>query len=213
MDTTARSPERDGSPASEVAEGPSRSRVPGWGKAGLLFGGCLLVVFLVNVFVAQPYLIPSRSMENTLQVGDRVLVNKLAYRFGSEPQRGDIVVFDGKDSFVQDRSGTDFIKRVVGVGGDRVMCCDKQGRITVNGRAIKETYLYRGNAPSRVPFDIEVPEGRLWVMGDHRDDSRDSRDHLGDPGGGTVPVDEVIGRADRIVWPLSRWRSLEGDRG
>jgi signal peptidase I len=213
MDTTARSPERDGSPATEVAEEPSRSGVPGWGKVCLLFGVCLLIVFLVNVFVAQPYLIPSGSMEKTLSVGDRVLVNKLAYRFGSAPQRGDIVVFDGKDSFVQDKSGTDFIKRVVGVGGDRVICCDARGRITVNGRSINEPYLYPGNAPSRVRFDIEVPEGRLWVMGDHRDDSRDSRDHLGDPGGGTVPVDEVIGRAERIVWPLSRWRTLEGVRG
>jgi signal peptidase I len=153
-------------------------------------------------------------MEDTLRVGDRVLVNKLAYRFGSEPRRGDIVVFDGKDSFVQDRSGTDFVKRVVGVGGDRVICCDRLGRITVNGHPLDEkNYLYPGDTPSRVPFDIEVPEGRLWVMGDHRDDSLDSRDHLGDPGGGTVPVDEVIGRADLIIWPLSRLRSLAGARG
>jgi signal peptidase I len=110
---------------------------------------------------------------------------------------------------VQTSGGPDYIKRVIGVGGDRVTCCDKRGRITVNGRPVTESYLYPGDNPSRVPFDIEVPEGRLWVMGDHRDDSRDSRDHLGDPGGGTVPVGKVIGRAEWIVWPLSRWRSLD----
>jgi signal peptidase I len=114
---------------------------------------------------------------------------------------------------VQEPEGTDYVKRVIGVGGDRVTCCDKRGRITVNGRAVTETYLYPGDKPSRVPFDIEVPEGRLWVMGDHRDDSRDSRDHLGDPGGGTVPVGKVIGRAEWIVWPLSHWRVLDRVHG
>jgi signal peptidase I len=175
----------------------------------LLFVACVVVLFLVNTFVLQPFVIPSGSMENTLRVGDRVLVDKLAYRFGGAPRRGDIVVFDGEGSFVQTSGGPDYIKRVIGVGGDRVTCCDKRGRITVNGRPVTESYLYPGDNPSRVPFDIEVPEGRLWVMGDHRDDSRDSRDHLGDPGGGTVPVGKVIGRAEWIVWPLSRWRSLD----
>lgn len=174
---------------------------------------CVAVLFLVNAFVAQPFVIPSGSMENTLRVGDRVLVDKLAYRFGGTPQRGDVVVFDGEGSFVQEPGGSDYIKRVIGVGGDRVTCCDKLGRITVNGRAVTETYLYPGESPSRVPFDIEVPEGRLWVMGDHRDDSRDSRDHLGDPGGGTVPVGKVIGRAEWIVWPWGHWRSLDRVHG
>ncbi|GAA3042956.1 hypothetical protein GCM10020000_22590 [Streptomyces olivoverticillatus] len=160
-----------------------------------------------------------------------MLVNKLAYDFGREPRRGDVVVFDGTDSFVHDapaenpltalvRKGasavglmrpaeTDYVKRVVGIGGDRVTCCDKRGRLAVNGVPVIEDYLHPGDEPSQVPFDIVVPEGKLWVMGDHRSDSRDSRDHLGEPGGGTVPVDRVIGRADWIGWPLRRMTSLD----
>ncbi|MDX6354830.1 MAG: signal peptidase, partial [Streptomyces sp.] len=168
-----------------------------WRPTVLLAATCVAALLLISHFVVEPFQVPSTSMEGTLRVGDRVLVDKLAYRFGGTPRRGDVIVFDGEGSF-QQTSGTDYVKRVIGVGGDRVTCCDEQGRITVNGRALDETYLYPGDAPSQVPFDIVVPNGRLWVMGDHRDDSRDSRDHLGDPGGGTVPVDKVIGRAEWI---------------
>ncbi|MEU6344987.1 signal peptidase I [Streptomyces sp. NPDC046977] len=182
-------------------------------RYALLVVACAAVIAAVNTFVAQPYEIPSGSMENTLRSGDRVLVDKLAYRFGGAPARGDVVVFDGEGSFVQESGRTGYVKRVIGIGGDRVTCCDRRGRITVNGRPLDETYLYPGDTPSRVAFDIEVPEGRLWVMGDHRADSRDSRDHLGDPGGGTVPVDKVIGRAEFTIWPLSRRRSLDGAHG
>ncbi|MEU7166533.1 signal peptidase I [Streptomyces morookaense] len=200
-------------------------------RAVLLLACCMVFVLLVSSYLVQPFLIPSGSMENTLRIGDRVLVNKLAYRFGDTPRRGDVIVFDGTDSFVQDPppenpvtavirkagssvglmtpAGTDYVKRVVGIGGDRVTCCDKRGLLQVNGHPVLEDgYLHPGNAPSRVPFDIVVPERKLWVMGDHRDDSRDSRDHLGEPGGGTVPVDRVIGRADWIGWPFGRIRSL-----
>ncbi|MET7764123.1 signal peptidase I [Streptomyces sp. NPDC005393] len=201
-----------------------------WRRAALLATACAVLVLLVSGLVMQPFLIPSGSMENTLRPGDRVLVNKLAYRFGDDPRRGDVVVFDGTGSFREEEASgnpvtgvlrraaaavglaepaeSDYIKRVVGVGGDRVTCCDKRGRIEVNGQPVDEDYLYPGDAPSRVPFDIVVPEGRLWVMGDHRGDSRDSRDHLGAPGGGTVPVDKVIGRADWIGWPTGRWSQL-----
>lgn len=216
MDKEAISSERGrSSTAEERGEERSRSGVmpvmagmPRWQRGARVLIACAAVLYPVNAFVAQPFLIPSGSMEDTLRIGDRVLVDKLAYRFGQQPQRGDIVVFDGAGSFTQTENGTDYIKRVIGVGGDRVTCCDKRGRITVNGHPVDETYLYPGNMPSRVPFDIRVPQGRLWVMGDHRDDSRDSRDHLGDPGGGTVPLDKVIGRAEWIIWPLDRGRSL-----
>ncbi|NXY97393.1 signal peptidase I [Streptomyces sp. BR123] len=195
---------------------------------------CTVFLLLLSNFVVQPFLIPSKSMEPTLQVGDRVLVNKLAYRFGDQPRRGDVVVFDGTGSFVQESpadnalagfvrravsalgigepSETDFVKRVVGVGGDDVVCCDADGRIKVNGMPVDEPYLYPGDTPSKVPFRIVVPLGTLWVMGDHRSQSRDSRDHLGEPGGGMVPVEKVIGRADRIGWPVSRWGTT-GPRG
>ncbi|GAA1898582.1 hypothetical protein GCM10009716_05530 [Streptomyces sodiiphilus] len=194
----------------------------------------VLTGFVVSAFVVQPFLIPSGSMEGTLRVGDRVMVNKLAYRFGGSVQRGDIVVFDGRGSFagvpgdsgplgglrqagarvgLTDTPGTDYVKRVIGIGGDRVTCCDSRGNLEVNGEPLEEPYLFPGDDPSAVRFDIEVPEGRLWVMGDHRSDSADSRDYLGAPGGGTVPEDKVIGRADWIGWPMSRWRSLRTDDG
>ncbi|MGW2592585.1 signal peptidase I [Streptomyces sp. NPDC001515] len=239
MDTEAEPQERDPSsaPATGSEEGSRFSRIRSryapslsWRRTLALGVFCAVAVLLFSAFVVQPFLIPSHSMEPTLKVGDRVLVNKLAYRFGSVPQRGDVVVFDGTGSFVQEPpeenpvvgllhgaaaslglaepAETDFVKRVVGVGGDRVVCCDRRGRVEVNGRPVDEDYLYAGDAPSLAPFDIVVPDGTLWMMGDHRAKSRDSRDHLGEPGGGMVPVDRVIGRADWLGWPLGRVGSV-----
>jgi signal peptidase I len=239
MDTeAAQHTERDRSPV--PSQGPAQrsrsARFPGLNRFRgqrpvLLALGCVVFLLLLSGFVVQPFLIPSTSMQPALQVGDRILVNKLAYRFGAEPQRGDVVVFDGTGSFVREEPAvdpvtgalrwagaalglaepaeTDFVKRVVGVGGDRVVCCDKRGRIQVNGTSVEEPYLYPGNPPSKVPFDIVVPEGTLWMLGDHRSRSSDSRDHLGSPGGGMVPLDRVIGRADWIGWPFGRWGSVE----
>jgi signal peptidase I len=212
---------------------------PGWWRGHpllrevvLLLGVCLVVVVLLNAFVVQPFGIPSGSMQGTLRIGDRVLVDKLAYR-GSPVRRGDVVVFDGRGSFVDEDyqgvgggqglgrritallglasadGGADFVKRVIGVGGDTVRCCDARGRITVDGQPLDEGgYLFPGDKPSAFPFSIRVPEGRLFVLGDHRSESADSRAHLGDPGGGFVPVDRVIGRVDWVVLPIGDRRHV-----
>ncbi len=209
----------------------SRS-LPLWLELPLVIIVAVLLAFLVKTFLVQIFYIPSGSMENTLLVGDRVAVNRLAYRLGV-PQRGDVIVFDGIDSFVPASQAppsegpiaslftelgrtvgivpppdTVFVKRVIGVGGDTVSCCDRRGRLTVNGTAIDEPYLYPGNEPSDTHFTVEVPPGKLWVMGDHRAASADSRSHMGDPGGGFVPVDRALGRAVAVIWPRSQWQVL-----
>jgi signal peptidase I len=195
----------------------------------------LVISVLIKTFLVQAFYIPSGSMENTLLVNDRVLVNKLADK-PDEIHRGDVVVFrdpggwlNGPGETTSNGSGViglirdglvfvglapaageeDLIKRVIGVGGDKVACCDEQGRLTVNGVALDEPYLFPGDDPSSEPFGpVTVPKGHLWVMGDHRAVSEDSRAHRQQPGKGFVPVDDVIGRAFTIVWPLDRTKLL-----
>ncbi|MFI6374572.1 signal peptidase I [Streptomyces sp. NPDC050546] len=203
----------------------------------LLVGVAVLIALVLKTFLVQAFVIPSGSMEQTIQIGDRVLVDKLTPWFGSEPQRGDVVVFKDPGGWLQDdqtatpkedpvvikqvkegltfigllpsEDEKDLIKRVVGVGGDKVKCCDTQGRVTVNGIPLNEDYLYPGNAPSDTPFEITVPQGRYWVMGDHRNNSADSRAHQDTDYGGTVSEDEVVGRAMVIAWPFGHWNMLE----
>ena len=164
----------------------------------VLVGGFVLVL-IARGFLVQSYYIPSGSMEPTLELGDRLLVNKVGV--ASALRRGDLVVFDGTHAFA---NNTDYVKRVVGLPGDHVVCCDAARLLTVNGTAIKEPYLYPGDQSSELTFDVLVPSERIWVMGDHRSDSADSRAHLGDPGGGMVRLDDVIGRVAVIYWPPSR---------
>jgi signal peptidase I len=202
-----------------------------WREFPILVVVALLLAVVIKTYAVQAFFIPSGSMENTLEINDRVLVNKLVYDVRGI-HRGDIVVFNGDGSwdpgtaprdtnfvvkFAQGfasmfgfgHPGDILIKRVIGLPGDKVACCDAQGRVTVNSVPLTEQpYLYPGDAPSEIRFNIVVPPGRLWVMGDHRLISDDSRDHQGQPGGGTIPENAVIGRAFVIIWPISRWRIL-----
>ncbi len=220
----------------------------------VLFVVALAIALLIKTFVVQPFFIPSRSMEDTLLVGDKVLVNKLVYDF-RPIARGDIIVFNGDGSwnppastssashnpivraydatllplfrdieglFGAEPGQTDYIKRVIGLPGDHVVCCNAQGQITVNGVALHEqSFLYPGARPSLGRFNIVVPPGRLWVMGDNRLVSADSRYHdcaYHQPGAsitcvpydrnGTIPESAVIGRAFMIIWPPNRIRIL-----
>ena len=192
----------------------------------------LLVSVVIKTFFMQAFYVPSGSMENTLQPNDRIAVNRMADT-ADKIHRGDIVVFVDPGNWLPpnvDKSpawrralskslqtvgllpedaGKHLVKRVIGVGGDRVACCTTAGRLTVNGKEIRETYLKPGVSPSEITFDVTVPKGKLWVMGDNRSNSRDSRYHIGERGGGFVPVDNVAGRAWAIFYPFSRFGFLE----
>jgi signal peptidase I len=230
---SAGEPEPGPDPESEAPQGgrAKRKQRSFWRELPVLIVIALVLAVLIKTFAVQAFWIPSGSMENTLEINDRVLVNKIVYHI-RDIHRGDIVVFNGDGSWdpgplpangnVFQQFGAGFasmfgfghpgdilIKRVIGIPGDHVACCDAQGRVTVNGVPLTEqSYLYPGSAPSLSRFNIVVQPGRLWVMGDNRFYSADSRDHMGDPGGGTVPESAVIGRAFVIIWPPSRWRIL-----
>jgi signal peptidase I len=233
----------------EAEPGPADAKVSGgkrnrsfWRELPVLIVVALAIALLIKTFVVQAFYIPSSSMEDTLLIGDKVLVNKVVYHL-RPIKAGDVIVFDGAGSWnpvpaAQPPSSdpivrlyhatlvplfhsigglfgtapgqTDYIKRVIGVPGDHVACCNAQGDVTVNGVALHEKgYLYPGAQPSEIRFSDIVPRGRLWVMGDNRLVSDDSRLHRDDPGNGTIPENEVIGRAFMIVWPPSRWTILQ----
>lgn len=202
-----------------------------WGKELLTIVVIAVVLsFLIKTFLFRAFFIPSGSMENTLAIQDRIFVNLLVPQ-PFELKRGDIVVFKDTQGWLQetpqddgpvgwisdvatfiglapDNSQQHLVKRVIGLPGDKVLCCNAEGKLTINGTAITEPYLYPGAAPSETPFSVTVPEGKLWVMGDHRNNSQDSRAHNSEDGTGFVPIDDVEGRAIVIAWPLSRWDIL-----
>ncbi|HEY2669307.1 MAG TPA: signal peptidase I [Rugosimonospora sp.] len=201
-----------------IDEQQTQRRNTFWRELPILLGVAIVVAILVRAFVLQTFYIPSESMEHTLNINDRVLVNKLVYDF-RDPHRGEVIVFNSPPEWRSDPSETDFIKRVIGVGGDHVVCCDEQHRITVNGKPLNETYLDSDDgsnlAASPDPFDITVPKGRLWVMGDNRFHSGDSREQylrFRDINKATISTSAVIGRAFVVFWPLNRasWLSVPG---
>ncbi|MCX6499928.1 MAG: signal peptidase I [Arthrobacter sp.] len=205
-----------------------RPRKLGWRFALLGLVLAVIISGLVRSLWLDVYFIPSASMEPLLRDGDRIVVSRTG--FAGEPvRRGDVVVFDGRGSFAPLNSGngpaadllagaghwlgltgsdTTYVKRVIGLPGDHVVCCDADSRLTVNGQQVQEPYLYEGDAPSQLKFSVIVPDGRLWLMGDHRSKSADSRSLLGAPGGGMVPLDRIIGRPVQIIWPLDRFAAI-----
>ncbi|WP_344949333.1 signal peptidase I [Sphaerisporangium flaviroseum] len=179
--------------------GPSgKGKKSAWWESILLVSTGVVAVVLVHLFVLDSFYIPSESMERTLLINDRVIVNRLTGDLG----RGEVVVFKGWDD-------TTTIKRVIGIGGDHVKCCDAKKRVTVNGVPIdEEAYLHPDDFPSQHKFDVTVPKGRLWLMGDHRAASEDSRAFMDNRFQGTISTDDVIGRAFALYWPLSRVGTL-----
>ncbi|ARX86768.1 signal peptidase [Streptomyces alboflavus] len=231
-------PGETGVPGPEGTEPPkpAKGKKPKsfWKELPLLIGIALILALVIKTFLVQAFSIPSDSMQNTLQQGDRVLVDKLTPWFGSEPERGEVVVFkdpghwlDGEPTpdpnavqkvlgwigLMPSADEKDLIKRVIAVGGDTVEC-KGTGPVKVNGKALNEkNYVFEGNTPCTVDdqggqFKVTVPKGKIWVMGDHRQNSLDSRYHQNQPGGGAVPVDNVVGRAFVIAWPPTRWGTL-----
>jgi signal peptidase I len=223
--------------AAALGESPGAGRrKKSWRQLMIIVVAAIVLMLSIKAFVVQVYRIPSASMEDTLLTGDRVLVNKLVYHVRGI-DRGDIVVFSGQGSWgtitgapdpappgnpllrVMDdmladigvySTQTYYIKRVIGLPGDHVLCC-ANGRVTVNGVPLEETpYLFPGASPSQQGFNVVVPPGRLWVMGDNRAISDDSRGHMfgGFPDKGTVPESEVAGRAFLIIWPPSQFGDL-----
>ncbi|MET8949904.1 signal peptidase I [Streptomyces sp. NPDC004393] len=204
-----------------------------WKELPLLIGIALVLALLIKTFLVQAFSIPSDSMQNTLQQGDRVLVDKLTPWFGSEPSRGEVVVFHDPDNWLAGEPTAspnalqtvlswiglmpsaeekDLIKRVIGVAGDTIECRNT-GPLLVNGKALNEPYVYPGNTPCSVDdqggqFKVTVPPGKIWVMGDHRQNSLDSRYHQQDRYQGFVPVGNVVGRAIVVAWPPTRWNTL-----
>ena len=192
-------------------------------------GTALVLSILVRTFLIQAFYVPSASMEDTLQENDRIIVSKISTRF-TGIDRSNVIVFHDPGGWlgegfpnpydtpvgrvlqavgiVPSNSGNDLVKRVIGVANDQVECCDSSGRVTVNGVAIADSYIKDGITSDQVTFSVLVPEGNVFVMGDNRGNSEDSRFHL-DKNNGMVPVEEIIGRVAMRIWPISRIGGIE----
>ena len=199
-------------------------------------GIILLVAFCVSAFlrafIVQVFWIPSPSMAETLSVKDRISVSRISAWTGNV-DRGDVVVFDDANGWLEPdeseglagvlRKIGEFsgfvpadgkqilVKRIIGMPGDRVECCSTSNKISVNGVEITEPYLPAGTIPSTISFDVVVPEGHVWVMGDNRSNSSDSRYHIADGQNPFIPMSAIVGRANAVIWPSAHWRGL-GDR-
>jgi len=228
-------------PTSRAAAGSTRDRRRGWltflRDVLVIVLIAVLVSFLVKTFLVRSFYIPSGSMQDTLQIDDRILVDEITPRFGGY-EHGDIVVFRDPGGWLPVHtdpprplvvealdwtlsligvsapdSDDHLVKRIIGMPGDQVVCCNAIGQITVNGVPIdEESYLKLPTADSPAsadPFDVEVPENKLWVLGDNRYSSKDSRYNTDQPGEGFVPIDNVVGRAFLTTWPFSRFGMLD----
>ena len=220
-------------PRSASSKG-SRSKhdkqLPIWQEMILLLGIALVLAIVIKAFFMQAFYIPSGSMSETLVLNDRILVEKVSFWGDGEPKRGDIVVFSDPGGWLDSSevrtatnpvskalevfglypTGGHLVKRVIGVEGDTVRCCDKQGRVLVNGVPLNEkSYLAKGVKPSMIDFEVTVPEDHIWVQGDNRGNSADSRVHIGQPGGGFIPLDDVVGRVFMVVWPVDHAKMVE----
>lgn len=188
----------------------------------------LTVSTLLRLFLIQVFWIPSSSMRETLNIDDRIAVSRI-HSWTGDVRRGDIVVFRddldwlgssqtsswwqkiGEFTGLMPAGGREtLVKRVIGVSGDHVTCCDDDGRLSVNGTVVEEPYLASGELASNESFDVIVPEGHLWVMGDNRDNSADSRFHTGEGDSPYVAVNSVVGVASAIIWPVAHWSFIPG---
>lgn len=213
-------------------ERPRKNAVLVWVKEIVTVVAIALVLsFLLKTFLFRAFYIPSESMESTLDVNDRIFINLLV----PEPfalQHGDVVVFKDSQNWLTpvakepagpmdwvgdalefvglaaDNTDQHLVKRVIGLPGDHVTCCDAQGRVSVNGVPLEETYINPAEIPQPNPFDIVVPEGKVWVMGDNRNHSADSRAHQ-ETNGGFINIEDIEGRATVIAWPVNRWTYLD----
>jgi signal peptidase I len=199
----------------------------------VIVGSALVLSLLIKTFLVRSFFVPSGSMLSTLQIDDRIIVNELVPNV-VPIERGDVVVFKDPGGWLgtistkaqtpveatadwflsafgltAPDSSQHLVKRVIGVGGDHIVCCSADGKLTINGKAITETYLDKGVKPSEVKFDVTVPEGSIWVMGDNRGNSEDSRFHGDLPSKGFVGKQFIVGRAILISWPTSHWTWLD----